>query len=139
MKSISYAIKKKVVNEFYNLLKVKLQLSYYELDNLKYLSKRKVFSLLKLSFESKGVEYDKRALKDISLVLSKLDFQNISKREVKSLYRTLLKRDINFLVKKMIGCIYFALFELLEFRDSVLTKISNFINVIFKSMRILLI
>ncbi|NQZ65638.1 MAG: hypothetical protein HRT99_00280 [Mycoplasmatales bacterium] len=139
MKSLSFAFKKRVVNEFHSLLKDKLLGSYFNLDTLHYLSKRKVYKLLKLSFESEGKKFDKKTLKDIALLLSKVNFNSLSKSDVKNIYKILLKRDIYFLINDMIGNIYFIFFNLIQFREKNETKSSNFILEIFKQMRILII
>ncbi len=139
MKSISYSVKKKVVSEFYNILKINLKYSYLELDSFHLLSKRKIYKLLKLSYQSQGIDYKKQILKDMSLILSCKYFDNLSKSDVKHIYNFLLKKDIYQFVKLTIGNIYLAMFSLMEFKVNWSDKLSSFIFKIFNTMRILTI
>lgn len=85
---------KSVIRKFQKTLNAKLMNCFFDIKSLGYLSWRKVYKLLKLSFENENKSYDKRQLK---LVAKFLEFYNddlSNKKNVKFLYKLISLNNV---------------------------------------------
>lgn len=138
MKKVNFNVKKEIVTQFILKLNKKLGSFYIDITSLGFLSKRKIYKLLKLSFQSEGKDFVKSELNSIALFLSNSDFLSSSKTNIRRVYKELKKTDIYSLINS-IDDIYQLLELLLKYKSILETKTPKETKNPFEQMRVLLI